>query len=151
MATLHRLRPAGRCPQGRCPQGRPWPHQPRTLLAAIEELNACVRGLTAALVGDTDGVSHQPLHQPPAVDFDSEAAALAEANAEAEAAAAAEAEAIEAATEHWDAPWHDLSVRELRAMVRDLPIDRSSLPAPIELMRRSELLEALNQVQDLSW
>ena len=60
---------------------------------------------------------------------------MAEADAEAEAAAAAEAEAIEAATEHWDAPWHDLSVRELRALVRDLPIDRSSLPAPIELLR----------------
>ena len=89
MATLHRLRPAGRCPQG-----RPWPHQPRTLLAAIEELSECVRGLTAALVGDTDGVPHEPLHRPPAVDFDTEAAAQAEA----EAAAAAEAEAIEAAT-----------------------------------------------------
>jgi hypothetical protein len=134
MATLHRLRPAGRCPQG-----RPWPHQPRTLLAAIEELNECVRGLTVALIGDTDGVPHEPLHRPPAVDFDSEATA------------AAEAEAVVAATEHWDAPWHDLSVRELQALVRDLPIDRSSLPAPIELMRRSELLEALNQVQDLSW
>ena len=82
-ATIHRLRPAGRCPQG-----RPWPHQPHTLLAAIEELNACVRGLTAALIGDTDEVPHEPLHRPPAVDFDSEAAA------------AAEAEAIEAATEH---------------------------------------------------
>jgi hypothetical protein len=142
MATLHRLRPAGRCPQG-----RPWPHQPRTLLAAIEELSDCVRVLTAALVGDTDALPHEPLHRPPAVDFDSEAAAQAEA----EAAAAAEAETIEAATEHWDAPWHDLSVRELRALVRDLPIDRSSLPAPIELLRRSELLEALNQVQDLTW
>jgi len=118
MATLHRLRTAGRCPQG-----RPWPHQPHTLLAAIEELNACVRGLTAALIGDTDEVPHEPLHRPPAVDFDSEAAA------------AAEAEAVVAATEHWDAPWHDLSVRELQALVRDLPIDRSSLPAPIELMR----------------
>jgi len=146
MATLNPLRPAGLCPQG-----RPWPHQPRTLLAAIEELNACVRGLTAVLVGDIDAVPHEPLHRPPAVDFDNEAAAQAEAAAEAEAAAAAEAEAIEAATADWDAPWHDLSVRELRALVRDLPIDRSSLPAPIELMRRSELLEALNQVQDLSW
>ena len=63
---------------------------------------------------------------------------MAEADAEAEAAAAAEPEAIEAATEHWDPPWHDLSVRELRALVRDLPIDRSSLPAPIELMLLEE-------------
>jgi hypothetical protein len=142
MATLHPLRPAGRCPQG-----RPWPHQPRTLLAAIEELSDSVRGLNAALIGDTDGVPHQPPHQSHAVDFDTEAAAQADA----EAAAAAEAEAIEAATADWDAPWHDLSVRELRALVRDLPIDRSSLPAPIELMRRNELLEALNQVQELEW
>ena len=35
-------------------------------------------------------------------------------------------------------PWHDLSVQELRALVRDLPIDRSSLPAPIELMLLEE-------------
>ena len=48
MATLHRLRTAGRCPQG-----RPWPHQPRTLVAAIEELSDCVRVLTAVLVAGT--------------------------------------------------------------------------------------------------
>jgi hypothetical protein len=108
-------------------------------VAAIEELSECVRVLTAALVGDTDALPHEPLDQPPAVGFGNEAAL------------AAEAEAIEAATADWDAPWHDLSVRELRALVRDLPIDRSSLPAPIELMRRNELLEALNQVQELEW
>lgn len=40
-------------------------------------------------------------------------------------------------------------MRELRALIRDLPIDRTSLPAPIELMRRQELIEALTQVQSL--
>ncbi len=40
-------------------------------------------------------------------------------------------------------------VRALRAMVRELPIDRRSLPAPIENLRRAELLEALRQVQAL--
>ena len=40
---------------------------------------------------------------------------------------------------------------ELRALLRDLPIDRSTLPAPIELLRRNELIEALNQLQSLEW
>ena len=45
--------------------------------------------------------------------------------------------------------WHALPVRRLRALLRRYPIDRSSLPAPIETMRRAELLEALRQVQGL--
>ena len=47
--------------------------------------------------------------------------------------------------EHWD----ELSVVELRALLRSYPIDRTSLPAPIELLRRSELTEALSQIQHL--
>jgi hypothetical protein len=43
--------------------------------------------------------------------------------------------------------WDELSVVELRALLRSYPIDRSSLPAPIELLRRGELIEALNQIQ----
>ena len=43
--------------------------------------------------------------------------------------------------------WDELSVVELRALLRSYPIDRSSLPAPIELLRRRELIEALNQIQ----
>ena len=43
--------------------------------------------------------------------------------------------------------WEELSVVELRALLRSYPIDRSSLPAPIELLRRRELIEALNQIQ----
>lgn len=45
--------------------------------------------------------------------------------------------------------WQSLPVRRLRALLRRYPIDRSSLPAPIETMRRAELLEALRQVEGL--
>jgi hypothetical protein len=45
--------------------------------------------------------------------------------------------------------WDELSVVELRALLRSYPIDRTSLPAPIELLRRNELIEALNQIQAL--
>jgi hypothetical protein len=48
-------------------------------------------------------------------------------------------------------PWDDLSVVELRALLRDYPIDRTSLPAPIENLRRAELVEALRQVQALGF
>jgi hypothetical protein len=46
--------------------------------------------------------------------------------------------------------WDELSVVELRSLLRSYPIDRTSLPAPIELLRRSELIEALNQIQALA-
>jgi hypothetical protein len=45
--------------------------------------------------------------------------------------------------------WDELSVKKLRSFLRSYPIDRYSLPAPIELLRRSELIEALNQIQAL--
>ncbi|MFM2172278.1 MAG: hypothetical protein RLZZ54_205 [Cyanobacteriota bacterium] len=45
--------------------------------------------------------------------------------------------------------WDELSVKELRSFLRSFPIDRSSLPAAIERLRRSELIEALNQIQAL--
>ncbi len=45
-----------------------------------------------------------------------------------------------------DTPWDQLSVLELRALLRDYPIDRTSLPAPIENLRRAELIEALRQI-----
>ncbi len=45
-----------------------------------------------------------------------------------------------------DTPWDQLSVVELRALLRDYPIDRTSLPAPIENLRRAELIEALRQI-----
>ena len=43
--------------------------------------------------------------------------------------------------------WDELTVDQLRNVLRDFPIDRSSLPAPIEYLRRSEVIEALNQSQ----
>ena len=45
--------------------------------------------------------------------------------------------------------WDELSVKELRSFLRSFPIDRSSLPAAIERLRRSELIEALNQIQTM--
>ena len=45
-----------------------------------------------------------------------------------------------------DTPWDGLSVVELRALLRDYPIHSTSLPAPIENLRRAELIEALRQI-----
>ena len=45
--------------------------------------------------------------------------------------------------------WDELSVVELRSLLRCHPIDRRSLPAPIELLRRDELLTALQQLHPL--
>ena len=50
-------------------------------------------------------------------------------------------------TDSWDWPWDQMSVVELRALLRCYPIDRTVLPAPIELLRRDELLEALHELQ----
>ena len=47
----------------------------------------------------------------------------------------------------WDWPWDQMSVVELRALLRCYPIDRTALPAPIELLRREELLAALHELQ----
>ena len=38
----------------------------------------------------------------------------------------------------------------MRSLLRSYPIDRSSLPAPIELLRRNELIQALNQIQAMT-
>jgi hypothetical protein len=45
----------------------------------------------------------------------------------------------------------ELSVGQLRSMLRNYPIDRRSLPAPIERLRRSELIEAFNQLQAMDF
>jgi hypothetical protein len=108
--------------------GAPAPREaPRTLLEAIDELTAAIALLVDALGGAS---------------FPSTPAPLGSAD---------EARIVEEATDLWDTPWESLSVCELRALLRDLPIDRSTLPAPIELLRRNELIEALNQLQSLEW
>jgi len=50
-------------------------------------------------------------------------------------------------TDSRDWPWDQMSVVELRALLRCYPIDRTALPAPIELLRRDELLAALQELQ----
>lgn len=40
---------------------------------------------------------------------------------------------------------------ELPALLRDYPIDRTSLPAPIENLRRAELVETLRQLGGLGY
>ena len=50
-------------------------------------------------------------------------------------------------TDSWDWPWDQMSVVELRALLRCYPIDRTALPVPIELLRRDELLAALHELQ----
>ncbi len=50
-------------------------------------------------------------------------------------------------TDSWDWPWDQMSVVELRALLRCYPIDCTALPAPIELLRRDELLAALHELQ----
>jgi hypothetical protein len=47
------------------------------------------------------------------------------------------------------AHWQELPVHRLRALLRSYPLDRRTLPAPIECLRRAELLEALRQVERL--
>jgi hypothetical protein len=50
----------------------------------------------------------------------------------------------------WTCPWDELSVVELRSLLRCYPIDRRRLPAPIENLRRSELIEALSELQEVT-
>ena len=50
---------------------------------------------------------------------------------------------------HHALPIEQLPVSALRARLRRAPIDRTSLPAPIEYLRQAELIEALQQVENL--
>jgi hypothetical protein len=145
--------------------GRPFPgacHQ-RSLLAVMEELTDAVRLLTTALMGEapeglpdpledeglasTDGApcsSPLPLQQEPLAQTPSPSLA-------GELTPEQEAQLVAEATELWDTPWEALSVVELRALLRDLPIDRTALPAPIEFLRRHELLDALLTLPAVTW
>ena len=40
---------------------------------------------------------------------------------------------------------------ELRALLREYSIDRPSLPAPIENLRRAELVEALREIGSMGF
>jgi hypothetical protein len=158
--------------------GRPFPgschqvsaagafHQ-RSLLSVMEELSDAVRLLTSALVGEAPG-GPEPLGPPDPLEdeglmgFDGplncplplQQEPLAQAPSSSLAGALTpeqEAQIVAEATEHWDTPWETLSVVELRALLRDLPIDRTALPAPIEYLRRSELLDALLTLPAIAW
>jgi hypothetical protein len=122
------------------PLGRTYPGcSHRSLITVIEQLTAAVQTLTTALVGeDPQGLTWGP----------ESSGALPQPEPLAPACLTPEQEAqlIADLTDPWDAPWHDLSVVELRSLLRDLPIDRSALPRPIEVMRRHELLNALNTI-----
>jgi len=45
-----------------------------------------------------------------------------------------------------DSPKDRISIQEPRGLLRGCPIDRTSLPASIENLRRAELVEALRQI-----
>jgi hypothetical protein len=121
-----------------------------SLLEAIEGMNQALTVLKASLgtTQDGQGGGHawpQRQSQPPAI-------AMPWLN---DAQSPQSPQPCESPESDWDSdlwscPWDELSVQELRSLLRDYPIDRRSLPAPIELLRRSELIEALSQLQELS-
>lgn len=124
--------------------------RPVSLLEAIEGMNQALTVLKASLgtTQDGQGGGHawpQRQSQPPAI-------AMPWLN---DAQSPQSPQPCESPESDWDSdlwscPWDELSVQELRSLLRDYPIDRRSLPAPIELLRRSELIEALSQLQELS-
>lgn len=144
---------------GRCDQ--------RSLLAALEELTEALRVLTTALVGEApvgqdlpglpdlledEGMagSDAPCSCPLSLQQEP-LAGQTEAPLSAEEEAQIVAEATDPWDTSWDTPWESLSVVELRGLLRDLPIDRSALPAPIEYLRRHELLDALLTLPATDW
>ena len=100
----------------------------------MEELTDTLRVLTTALVGEAPVPEPEPLAPSPGG-----------LTPEQEEAIAADA------LELLDTPWEHLSVVELRALLRALPIDRTALPAPIEFLRRHELVEALLHLPAVGW
>ncbi|MFM9089022.1 MAG: hypothetical protein ACKOPT_12965 [Cyanobium sp.] len=138
--------------------GRPFPgacHQ-RSLLGAMEELTTAVRLLTTALVGEAPG-EQAPIGFPDPLEDEGMHGSPAPCNSplplqqEPNYELANASQIVADATELWDTPWEALSVVELRALLRDLPIDRSALPAPIEFLRRHELLDALLHLPAITW
>lgn len=126
-------------------------HTPRPLplLEAIEGLSQALNALQASLgsAGISQSGGHAwPQRQPqqaiamPWLD-DAKAVAAPEASEELE---------TDWADDPWTCPWDELSVVELRSLLRCYPIDRRRLPAPIENLRRSELIEALSELQEVT-
>lgn len=124
--------------------------RPLPLLEAIEGLSQALNALQSSL-GST-GISQSgghawPQRQPqqaiamPWLDDDSQAAPTPEPSDERES---------DWADDLWTCPWDELSVVELRSLLRCYPIDRRRLPAPIENLRRSELIEALSELQEVT-
>ncbi len=141
-------------------QGRPYPGctSQRSLLAVMEELSEAVRVLTSALVGDPPMGLPEPIEdEGPAGSDPSGSCSLplqpepVHPNAEVALTPEREQEIVAEAMELWDTPWEHLSVAELRALLRTLPIDRRALPAPIENLRRHELVEALLHLPAVCW
>jgi len=100
----------------------------------MEQLTDAMRGLTTALVGEALTEEREPAPSRPSG-----------LTPEQEKAIAADA------LELLDTPWEHLSVVEMRALLRALPIDRTALPAPIEYLRRHELVEALLHLPAVCW
>lgn len=127
-------------------------HTPRpvSLLEAIEGLNQALTVLKASLgttqVSQSNGHAWpQRQSQPPAI-----AMPWLDECQSPQSPQASEAQVPDWDSDLWSCPWDELSVQELRSLLREYPIDRRSLPAPIELLRRSELIEALSQLQEIS-
>lgn len=127
-------------------------HTPRpvSLLEAIDGLNQALMVLKASLgttqVSQSNGHAWpQPQSQPPAI-----AMPWLDDAQSSQSSQPCESPEAEWASDLWSCPWDELSVQELRSLLREYPIDRRSLPAPIELLRRSELIEALSQLQEIS-
>jgi hypothetical protein len=112
----------GKQPHG----GAPEPPASGSLVAAIDGLTQAVALLTERL--GPSGPPSAPLPPSPPHGSRGRHLRLVESTGEGES------------------PWDQLSVVELRALLRDYPIDRTSLPAPIENLRRAELVEALRQI-----
>lgn len=136
--------------QGRtqCRSARHTP-RPLPLLEAIEGLSQALTALQSSLgsAGTSQFCGHawpqRPSEQAIAMPWldDAEAAAAPEASDEQEP---------DWADDPWRCPWDELSVVELRSLLRCYPIDRRRLPAPIENLRRSELIEALSELQEVT-
>ena len=152
-----------RPPSRHRPQTLPLPpaqspnQRPPSLLEAIDGLSLAVNQLLASLGPSAleTAPAHVPANATPQPPTARPAIAcpwydeLTPAPVPAVSAERIQMQDLEQDDDFWSCPWDELSVQELRSLLRDYPIDRSSLPAPIELLRRSELLEALSQLQEI--